>query len=238
MSPFTTKMYALQDWNIQPFKVLGTDSAGLVAGVALAANGIVFTQSATNVVERVLSASSTLAFTGDVGDYYPESINNNLAFSSSVDWNKERPLIITSTLWLSDNVQVSGGQYYSSKHEIFTDGIVFEGQAIYIKATGHAAVTEADDAIKASVAGIALISGGGVMGGTLYYMTEGTLHLDSWVLATGSVDLTPGAPYYLGTTDGKITATPPTADGEFVVKVGRALNARALAIELGEGTGL
>lgn len=46
--------------------------------------------------------------------------------------------------------------------------------------------------------------------------------------ASGLSGLTPGAPYYLSTTPGLITATPPSGSGNLVQKVGVALSATEL----------
>jgi hypothetical protein len=46
--------------------------------------------------------------------------------------------------------------------------------------------------------------------------------------------LTPGAVYYLATTAGGVTATPPSGSGNVVQRVGRALSATELTFEPGE----
>lgn len=231
-------MYALQDWKLNPFLVLGTDPAGLVAGVAGVANGIVFSQSATYNVIRVLSVSHTLSLRQS--EYYVEGVSNVLALVDGATWGNERPVSASSVLGILDGVSVSGGQHdIQTILEITANGVILAGQAIYIKNTGYAAAADADVSdTESSVAGVAVADGGGVVSGTLYYRTDGHLILGDWTSATGSASLTPGAPYYLSTTAGLITATAPTGDGEWVVKIGRAVDTKTLAIELGEGVGL
>ncbi|RZO82991.1 MAG: hypothetical protein EVA65_15730 [Oceanococcus sp.] len=52
---------------------------------------------------------------------------------------------------------------------------------------------------------------------------------------TGLSGLTPGARYYLDTTAGALTATPPSASNNVVQYIGRAISATELAFEADEG---
>lgn len=227
----------MQDWKLVPFKTLGTDSAGLTGDIAYAASGVVFVQAATFTIDRVLTATSTLAFSQS--DYWIEGVADPITFAQALSRVRERPFTLAHAMNISDDVTVAGGQAnHTPIHQIIADEIVLAGQAIYIKSGGAAALTDADDVTKASVAGVARYSGGGVTGGNLYYVTDGDLWMEDWTNVIGGTTLTPGAVYYLSTTAGKLTSTPPTGDGEFVVKVGRALTTMTLDIELGEGTGL
>jgi len=54
-----------------------------------------------------------------------------------------------------------------------------------------------------------------------------------WTLIAGTAELSAGATYFLDpATAGRITATAPTVVSQFVVRVGRAVNARTLDIEI------
>jgi hypothetical protein len=50
----------------------------------------------------------------------------------------------------------------------------------------------------------------------------------------GFVGLMPGAIYYLGTSDGAITATPPSASGSIKQKVGRAMSNTKLFVRISD----
>jgi len=231
-------MDSTSNWN-RAFELSGAgDPAGLIAGVARPATQLALSQVASYNVIRVLAVAHTLNLTQS--EYFVESVSSTLALTHSAPYDNHRPRSVTSDLILSHEVSVSGGRTaLATVLEIIADGDVLEGQAIYIKSSGNAAVADADDtATEASVAGLAAEDGGGTPNGSLRYRTDGHLTLADWTSATGAADLTPGAPYYLSTTAGDITATPPTGDGEWVVKVGRAQDERTLAIELGEGTAL
>ena len=225
------------NWD-RAFELSGADDpAGLTAGVARAASQLALTQSATYNVDRALSVGHTLNLTQS--DYWIEGASSTLALTHAAPHVNERPRSASSTLTLTQGVLVSGGQTYTPIQEIIADGVVLVGQVIYIKGTGHAATAQADAAATAFAVGIAAANGGGVSTGPLFYRTQGQQTLDDWTNATGSADLTPGSIYYVSAaTDGEITATPPSGDGEFVVKIGTALNARTLNLEIGEGVAL
>ena len=54
-----------------------------------------------------------------------------------------------------------------------------------------------------------------------------------WTPVAGTAALTPGLPYFLSVaTAGRITTTAPSAPGEYVVLVGRALSATELDVDI------
>lgn len=57
-------------------------------------------------------------------------------------------------------------------------------------------------------------------------------------LNTGLSGLTPGADYYLGTTAGTFTATPPSAAGQTLQYAGKAITATSLDVQPGPFVGL
>lgn len=90
----------------------------------------------------------------------------------------------------------------------------------------------------ASVAGLA--AGVGNTGDNCHTQFAGPLTLTTaqWDAVTGgSGGLTPGAPYYLSAaTAGRITATAPSAGGQFVTQVGIAMSARTMLVQIGPQT--
>jgi len=64
--------------------------------------------------------------------------------------------------------------------------------------------------------------------------------VSQWNAVTGgSSGLTPGANYFLSAdTAGRLTTTPPSADGSFVVKIGQAITATMMAITISPAIGL
>lgn len=63
-------------------------------------------------------------------------------------------------------------------------------------------------------------------------LVGGTLTLPDWSAVTGSVSLTAGLPYYLSTTAGMLTSSPPSVSGQRVQQVGVAVSPDTLLIEV------
>lgn len=65
------------------------------------------------------------------------------------------------------------------------------------------------------------------------YITEGSIERSDWMEVAGTATLSPGVTYYLSPdTAGRITATAPTTAGQYVVRVGRAVNTTTLDVEI------
>lgn len=101
-------------------------------------------------------------------------------------------------------------------------------------ADGTVLPADASDAETANVVGIA--TGAGVEDGPVHVQSLGPLTLTTaeWDAITGgSGGLTRGAPYFLSTTTGRITATAPSGSGQFVTPLGVASSATDLIVQVG-----
>lgn len=108
---------------------------------------------------------------------------------------------------------------------------VLVGQALRMLPSGHLNLAQANSIAAARVCGLALADTESTFGAN--YSADGVVTRDSWTAVTGTLDLTPGAVYYLSPdAPGKLTAIAPVADGQVVAVVGAALNFKTLAIEL------
>ena len=65
--------------------------------------------------------------------------------------------------------------------------------------------------------------------------TDGPLTMSDWTSVTGSTNLTAMGRYYLDTTDGKLTTTPPSSSGNLVQLVGVAVSPTTLDLQIGRG---
>lgn len=63
--------------------------------------------------------------------------------------------------------------------------------------------------------------------------TDGPFTLADWTAVIGSASLAAHTLYFLSTTGGLLTATPPSVGGNVVQRIGRAVSATTLAIEIG-----
>ena len=107
-----------------------------------------------------------------------------------------------------------------------------KGQPVYIDGSGRLQTAESGMVAGAQVAGLAANDAAALASAD--YITDGFLEMSDWTAITGSNELTPGAVYYLGTTPGTLTTIAPTADGYYVVRVGRAQSVTKLDIEIGQ----
>ena len=106
------------------------------------------------------------------------------------------------------------------------------GQPVYIDLSSRLQKAESGLVAGYQVAGLMASDATALTSGD--YVTDGRLEMLDWTAIAGTMDLTPGAIYYLGSTPGTITSTAPTADGYYVVPVGRAQSTTKLDIEIGQ----
>ena len=62
--------------------------------------------------------------------------------------------------------------------------------------------------------------------------TDGPFTLADWTAVTGAASLAARAVYYLETTDGKLTTTPPSLNPAVVHRIGRAVSPQILSIDI------
>ena len=106
------------------------------------------------------------------------------------------------------------------------------GMPVYISSAGNVDKAKADSGSTAYVIGLveeATIAAAG----TGKVLTDGILISADWTAVTGSATLTSGAIYFLdATTAGKLTTTATTTTGEYLVRVGIAINTTTLEVSL------
>jgi len=117
-------------------------------------------------------------------------------------------------------------------YEAEADSTIIIGNPLYIvSGTGHVDLAQADTSATAQVAGLSLIDI--ASGGTCQFISEGNIVRSDWSSITGSVNLSAGVFYYLDpSTAGRLTSTAPSTPGQYVVRIGRAINTTTLDIEI------
>ena len=231
-------MYSnLVPWVRKPFTILSNPD-GYVGDRMYTASYLGLANSASFTIDRVLGVEHTMVLVQS--DYWVEDATDTLSFIQTLAHNKLRPLSASSAMALTDDPMVSGGHTgLVTIHNATGDGLLYAGQPIYVKPDGHLGLSASDlTATEAGVAGIMYTDGGGIVNGEALFISDGELELDDWTTASGNSTLTPGAPYYLSTTEGVMSISPPIGDLNYIVKVGRAISKRVFAIDLGEGVRL
>ena len=104
------------------------------------------------------------------------------------------------------------------------------GQPVYVTSAGSTALAKADQSSTSGVVGFTVTSA--LSGSTSNYVTGGKLILLDWSSVAGSVSLVPGSVYYLdANVAGHITNILP-GNGNYLVRVGRAVSTTTLDIEI------
>jgi hypothetical protein len=111
------------------------------------------------------------------------------------------------------------------------DVAISTGRPLYLTGAGHLLLAQADAVGSAGVAGLAYR--GAEAHVTAEYISEGQVTRSDWSPITGTAALVAGANYFLSpSVGGQLTPIAPTAAGQFVVRVGRAVSTLVLDIEI------
>jgi hypothetical protein len=126
---------------------------------------------------------------------------------------------------------IPGGGGSESSQEAESETSIVPGQPLCIKTTGLAAPARANTIATAKVVGLALNAAS--PGSTISYAIGGAISLTDWTPIVGSVNLSPGAFYFLSATQaGRLATVAPSGAGEVTTIVGQALSVRKLAINV------
>jgi hypothetical protein len=105
------------------------------------------------------------------------------------------------------------------------------GQVVTVHASGTGIVRAA---ATPTTGGVGIVTAPAAVGEAPQIQTDGVVSLLDWSSSTGTVSLSPRGVYYLDTVQGGLTLTPPTATGQVVQVIGRALSSTELDLEIGE----
>jgi hypothetical protein len=185
--------------------------------------GVIITPDDPVIEDRFDQFSASFSFEGELDPTWnPQAVPPTLRISAirSVDpqnyYQPEEP-----------DVPEEEVTYYTGE----ADEAILIGQPVYTKADGHVALAQANASGVCQVSGIARNSVGATY--TCQYDSDTDISQDDWTDVAGTVSLTPGMTYYLDPdTAGHITVTPPFTAGQYVVRVGRAVSATTLDIEI------
>lgn len=179
-----------------------------------------------------------VALVQSFSDFYNESLVDTLLLADASLRSVDRPAAGSSIMTISDSLVYTGtaggsvGGPVDNPEGIF-DSAADEGMVLYVPSSGHVDLAQANNVLTAGAIGLAFADT--VITATGDYMPEGQITKADWTSVTGSVTLTPGAVYFLSiSTAGGLTATPPSAAGETVVRIGRALSTTTLDIEISQ----
>lgn len=209
--------------NQRVFQYLNLGSTILTQDVSL--SGSIWTRSGSSIISFLQS------------EYYIEDgMSNPIAFAQLASAVIDRPGEASSNLLITDSFVFAGTAAIPPTDPpvvaIF-DSDTLKGMAVYISGDGHVDLAKANAASTATVVGIANenVTAGNI--GT--YLTEGQITQSDWTAIIGVGSLVPGTIYFLSETNaGQLVSAPPEIEGEFVVRVSRALTNTTLDIEISQ----
>jgi hypothetical protein len=109
-------------------------------------------------------------------------------------------------------------------------GAITIGMPVYVKGNGN--VDKASAAAAGTRAVLGLVKDASIAAAASgFIQTDGVLTSADWTAVAGVATLTAGAIYYLSTTAGQLTTTPPSSSGNYVCKVGIAISTDTLEID-------
>ena len=171
-----------------------------------------------------------------------DSFTANFEFQGELDptWN---PQVVPPSLRYSAVRSEQEGGYYVPNEPTLpvvpaTDYLSAEagstikiGYPLYLTGGGLVNPAQANAAGPTQVVGLSLSDV--VAGIGCSYVTEGQVERTDWTEVAGTVNLAAGATYFLNpSTAGRITTVAPTTVGQYVVRVGRAIDSTTLDIEI------
>ena len=216
---------------------LGT--AGLKEKRLLTHSSLALIHSVSQIGDRNRVAASGLLL-----DHTAEWHNNHgddpgdstLNFAQGATVVLDMPRACESTLAFSQFVHAILEGYHApcTDHtlDVLAGETVHAGAPAYIVSNNTANLASATGPVKSRVVG--LITQAAFANNATIVQTDGSLNLADWTSVIGAASLTPGSVYFLHTTDGQMSTTPPTGDGDVVVTMGVAVTTTKFDIEVNE----
>jgi hypothetical protein len=133
---------------------------------------------------------------------------------------------------VADRITQSAGAAHIVKFT--TDDATLVGSPVRQKAGGTVGLAAATSRGVARVVGLCLEAK--AIGFAVRVVLRGVVERTDWTAVAGTATLTPGLPYWLDTTAGKITTVAPTSSTDIVARIGRAISTTKLDVQTEQQT--
>jgi len=185
--------------------------------------GVIISPEEPVIEDRFDSFTASFSFEGELDPLWnPQVVPPTLRYSATRSTQEEGYYVPNEPV-----LPAVETVYYSAE----ADSSTKIGSPLYLTGVGHVDLAQADAAGTVQVVGLALEAVS--TGFTCQYISEGSIERTDWTDVAGTVALSAGATYFLDTSlAGRITSTAPTTGGQYVVRVGRAVNTTTLDIEI------
>jgi hypothetical protein len=162
----------------------------------------------------------------------PSSSTLNMVDVAGFNMAMLRPAASTLTMSVYAHAVLDGVHPDSRTNHMTANEATSAGQPVHVTATNTVNLADASSNLTSNTVGLAATSAGS--GESIVVFTDGVLDQADWTSVIGTALLTPGAQYYLDTTAGKMSTSPPTVNGQVVVRMGTALTTTIFDIEVNE----
>jgi hypothetical protein len=218
---------------------LSGGAAGLKEKRLFASSPLALVHAASQIGDKNKALDDTLLL-----DHSAEWHNNHgndpgdstLNFAQEAAFNMEWLRPCQSTLALSHHVHAVLEGYHApcTDHtlDVIAGETVHAGAPAYIVSNNTANLASATGPTKSRAVG--LVTQAASANDATVVQTDGCVTLSDWTSVIGTASLTPGSVYFLHTTDGQMSTTPPTSDGDVVVTMGVAVTTTKFDIEVNE----
>jgi len=218
---------------------LGRSGVGLLEKRLIAVSSLDMGQDASIVGSVWNREADAFMLLDDEADWHnnhaEDPATDTLSMSAVAGFNMVRPRSLTSDMVMADHVHIVLEGYHAtstSQHEVTANETINIGQPVYISANSTVNLADADTLNTSHVLGLAITDA--TANTTVIVLSEGSVTRADWTAIVGTANLVPGAVYYLSTTAGQMTVTPPTGDGDNVVRCGLAVSLTKFDIEINE----
>lgn len=187
--------------------------------------GVIKTPDEPAIEDKFDSFTVNMEFEGELDSTWnPQIVPEGLRYSATRSTQQDG-------YYVPPNPALPGTPESIAYYTATTDNLTKTGNPLYLTVAGHVDLAKADADSTAQVVGLSQADY--TVGQACNYLTEGRIERTDWTIIAGTTDLSIGATYFLDpNTEGHITTTAPTTAGQFVVRVGRAVDARTLDIEI------
>lgn len=225
--------------NVRIPMVPSAGTAGLKEKRVLATSSLALVHAVSQIGDwsRVAASGLLLDHTAEWHNNHvddPGASTLNLAHEVGV--NLDLPRSCQSTLAFSQFVHAVLEGYHAPCIDHTLDVLAGEtvpaGAPAYIVSSNTANLASATGLVKSRVVG--LITQAASVNEATIVQTDGSVIIADWTSVIGAASLTPGSVYFLHTTDGQMSTTPPTGDGDVVVTMGVAVTTTKFDIEVNE----
>lgn len=206
---------------------------GLVsAGASANGTATVLSEGSVNQANWTTVAGSTNLTPGSV--YYLSGTTGKMVTTKPTGGADTIIQLGTAVSTTKFNIEVQEVVEDLSKHTMTASAsnILVRGAPVYVSSNNIAELADASAVATAQVLGLVLV--GAFIDQPVVVLSEGSIDQSDWSAVTSGTTLTAGSVYYLSATEGEMTTTPPSGNGDVVVRLGIAVTTTKFDIEVNE----